>query len=147
MKNFLSRIGKTTDERFSSFGLLILRVGFGTVMAFNHGLSKLTNYSVYAAQFADPYGLGPGLSLSLSIFAEFFCSILIIFGAFTRLALIPLIINMLTALLIIHADDPFAKKELALLYLISYLTLFFAGAGKYSVDGAINRTNKKQIVL
>ncbi len=85
--------------------------------------------------------------MSLAIFAEFFCSILLIFGAFTRLALIPLLINMLTALLIIHADDPFAKKELALMYLIPYLTLFFAGAGKYSVDGAINRSNKKQIVL
>ncbi len=38
-----------------------------------------------------------------------------------------------------HADDPFGKKELPLLYLFSYSLLLLAGAGKYSVDGLLSQ--------
>jgi putative oxidoreductase len=50
---------------------------------------------------------------------------------------IPLAITMIVAAFIVHADDPFGKKELALLYLSGCLTLIFTGAGKFSVDGAV----------
>lgn len=143
MKKFIRKLSRTTDQKLTSFGLLILRVGVGTIMASAHGWGKLTNFSEYAAQFADPYGFGPGLSLTLVVFAEFFCSILIIFGVFTRLAVIPLIITMLTAAFIIHADDPFGKKELAVMFLTALSTLLFTGAGKYSVDGAMGNKFKR----
>ena len=32
---------------------------------------------------------------------------------------------MLVAAFVIHLDDPYAKKEMALLYLFGYLTLYF----------------------
>jgi putative oxidoreductase len=34
----------------------------------------------------------------------------------------------------VHAADPFARKELALMYLLAYITILVAGPGKYSVD-------------
>jgi putative oxidoreductase len=55
-------------------------------------------------------------------------------GYKTRYALIPLIITMLVAGLITHLDDPWGKKELAVLYFTVFLTLFLTGPGKYSVD-------------
>lgn len=57
-------------------------------------------------------------------------------GLFTRWTVIPLIITMLTAYFFVHFDDPFGKQEKALLFLFCYLTLFFTGPGKYSLDAS-----------
>ena len=73
----------------------------------------------------------------LAIFTEFVCSILLMAGLFTRAVLVPLILIMLVAFLVIHSDDPFAKKELPLLYLVPFITLFLTGPGRYSLDQRI----------
>ncbi len=117
-------------------GLLVLRLSVGVLML-THGLPKLMNFVERMDRFSDPYGLSSPVSLSMAIFAEVFCSVLLIFGAFTRLALVPLMFTMLTIVFIIHANDPFAKQELGLLYLLPYITLFFTGPGKYSIDARI----------
>jgi putative oxidoreductase len=58
------------------------------------------------------------------------------------LATIPLIITMSVAAFVAHGADPFGKKELALLYLVIYLFLLFAGSGKFSIDYLISRKSK-----
>lgn len=121
-------------ETLTSFGLLILRVGFGCFMLFGHGLSKLMNFSDMAENFADPFGLGPETSLGLAVFAEFGCSLLLIIGFLTRLAAIPLAVTMATALFMIHAADPWKVKELAAVYLTVYAVLIVAGGGKFALD-------------
>jgi putative oxidoreductase len=67
------------------------------------------------------------------------CSIFILFGLGTRLAVVPLIITMLVAVLYIHSADPFAKQEPGLQYLILYVILFITGSGKYSIDYLLHR--------
>ena len=86
--------------------------------------------------------LGATLTLILVVFSEFFCSVLIGIGLATRLAAIPLIITMLVAAFVTHGADPIGKKELALLYLISYGVLLVAGSGKYSVDHLLMRNKE-----
>jgi putative oxidoreductase len=78
-------------------------------------------------------------SLVLAVFAEVFCSILIMLGLFTRLSAIPLIITMLVAWLMVHISDPFGDQELPVFYLVSYVVLFLQGAGWYSLDSLMNR--------
>jgi len=120
------------------FGLLVLRVGVGCMMAFSHGLGKITQYfSGDEIQFADPIGLGQSMSLLLAGSSEFFCALALALGLATRLVSIPLIITMAVAVLVVHGDDPFQKKEFALLYLVPFITLFFSGAGRFSVDRMI----------
>ena len=116
----------------SSVGLLILRVGLGVFMAGLHGWGKLTKVANGEMGFADPLGIGEAPSLVLAMSAEFACSILLVLGLFTRLACVPLI-----AVFIVHGGDPWSDKELAYLYLAGYLTLLFAGPGKFSVDALI----------
>ncbi len=123
-----------TSESALSFALLVLRVGAGSAMLMNHGLDKLIHFSQKAGGFADPFGLGSTASLSMTIFAEFFCAVFIILGLFTRLAAIPLIINMAVALFMAHNGDFFGKGELAGLFLVCFITLLFTGAGKISLD-------------
>lgn len=46
---------------------------------------------------------------------------------------------MLVAAFIQHGDDPFGKKEMALLYLLVYVALLVLGGGKYSIDGLLSK--------
>ena len=124
-----------------SIGKLLLRLGFGGMML-THGWPKLAKV-IETGKFAfgDPIGLGPTLSLILTIFAEFLCSILLIIGFKTKLAAIPLAFTMLVAALIAHGDDPFARKEKALLYLVGYIVIALLGPGQYSLDANMRRKN------
>lgn len=90
-------------------------------------------------KFADPIGIGVVPTLVLVVFAEFFCSILLIIGLGGRFAALVLIINMSVAAFIALNGQPFNKMELPLLYLLIFITLFVTGPGKYSVDGWIGR--------
>lgn len=126
-------------ESGNDFALLLLRITFGGLMLLNHGLGKYGKLTGgEEIKFMDFMGLGPDVSLGLVVFAEVVCALLIVFGLFTRLASIPLIFTMLVAVFMIHWGDPFAKKEMAILYLIPFLILFFKGAGRFSLDSLID---------
>jgi len=111
-----------------------------------HGVGKLAKlFEGGTIKFANPIGIGPEASLILVVFAEFFCSIFLIFGIATRISAIPLIITMLVAGFISHAGDPFAVKEKAFLFFVIYVFIAITGAGKYSIDNFIYKkaiTNK-----
>lgn len=115
-------------------GLLFLRLAAGGLMLI-HGAPKLFNFSERMDTFSNPLGFGSTLSLTLVVVAEFFCAVFLIVGAFTRLALIPLLINLIVIVFVVHGSDPLKKKELALFFLLAYSTLFLTGPGKFSVDG------------
>lgn len=125
-----------------SLGLLFLRVSFGTAMLAGHGLDKLLHFKDYLPRFKSLLGLGSSVELTLAIFAEFFCSVLLILGIGTRLAVIPLIVTMLVAMTIAHAKDPWAVKEMAALYLFAFVTILLCGGGGISLDRFIWRKGK-----
>lgn len=133
-------ISTTTSLKNADIALLVLRIiGGGFMLA--HGIPKLMKlFAGGEIKFANPFGIGAGPSLALTVFAEVLCAGLILFGLKTRLATIPLIITMLVAAFMIHGADPFGKKELALMYLGVYTALLMLGSGKYSVDGAMAKT-------
>ena len=128
---------KFLTRSYKDFGLLILRLVAGGVMMLSHGIGKLTSFNDMFHDFGNPIGLGSETSYILTVFAEVFCAFALMIGLFTRFVAIPLMITMAVAFLIVHADDPFGRKELAFIYFSLYLTLFFTGPGKYSVDNSI----------
>lgn len=117
-----------------NFALLIIRLVSGAFML-THGYGKFL-YLLGDDQiiFPDPLGVGATASLALTVFAEVFCALFLIFGFATRLAALPLLITMLVAAFVVHASDGFGKQELPLLYAASYLVLAITGAGKISID-------------
>ena len=142
-----------------SLGLLILRVGIGSYLA-THGWGKLQMFLAGQHEmFGDPIGIGSKLSLILVVFAELVCAILVVIGAATRLAAIPVVIAMGVAAFVAHGSDPWtmqaaamaffsgaskswASKQPALMFLVVFLALVFTGAGQYSVDALIARRRK-----
>lgn len=139
MKNILSvnRTGNGTD-----IALLILRIGIAALML-THGIPKMTQlFSGEPVQFMPFMGLSAKASLGLAVFAEVFCSFLLIIGFATRLAAIPLIITMLVALITVHATDPIVKQEPALHYLLVFIVLLITGSGRFSIDGLMNGSER-----
>jgi putative oxidoreductase len=67
------------------------------------------------------------------------CSIAFIFGILYRLSMIPMMFTMCMAFFVIHGNDPFNVKEMALVYLIVFVLMYIAGPGKFAVDRWISR--------
>lgn len=128
---------KYSDGAFN-FAMLILRVGVG-VLIFSHGYDKLIHFSSMKNHFLNFMGIGSTLSLTLDIFAEFFCSIFLILGLFTRLSIIPIIVAMSVALFKAHHADMFGAGERAAMYLIASIAILFCGPGRISIDGAVGK--------
>lgn len=118
--------------------LLAARIVFG-ILLMTHGIAKWQQFDTLSAVFPDPLGVGSHTSLLLAIFGEVICSVGFITGTLYRLALLPMIFTLGVAFFSIHRGDPFAQREMALLYLAAFVLLWIAGPGTYAVDRLIAR--------
>ena len=132
-----------------SLGLFLLRIIIGVVMAC-YGYEKLTHFSEMAAsdfwaKNVSFLGFTGKIPLALTIFAEFFCSLFLILGLFTRLSLIPLLICMgyiivaIAQFSVIYKGDNGFEVNTAFMYFIIYLALLLTGPGKYSIDAKLSK--------
>lgn len=119
-----------------NLAMLLLRA-VSAILIMPHGYNKLVHFSEYIPKFINFLGLGSNISLSLVIFAEFFCALFLIIGLFTRLVVIPLIIAMSVALFKAHNGEIFGDGEHAALYACCFITILLCGPGKISVDGML----------
>ena len=125
-----------------SFLILCIRLFFG-VLFFMHGLDKMTNFDQLSLTFPDIMGFGSYMSLMISIFAEFCCSLFLIFGLLVRVMLIPMIIAMAVAFFDVH-DAMMPEGELSLIYLIVFIILYLTGPGRFSLDYLIDARFKNE---
>lgn len=120
-------------------GLLMFRVTIGLTMAFAHGLGKIPPPEQFVGWLGSMNFPLPLVLAWAAAIAEFGCALLIVVGLYTRHAALMLIVTMGVAFFVAHASDPFKVKEMALLYLISFVLLFFQGAGNLSLDRKIRK--------
>lgn len=140
---FKKLISPRLDEIVSpDVAVLLLRLG-AAALVMTHGIPKLMRILDGNFGFGDPLGLGPTTSLFLVTFAEAICAFFVLIGLWTRVALIPLMINFLVVVFVAHADDPFGNKELPLFFLIAFTSLFLTGAGKYSLDQTLGKNRRR----
>lgn len=130
-------------------GLLLIRVVIGALMAFI-GYEKLIHFNElvvddFWAKNVSFLGMKGAVPLALTVFAEFFCSLLLIVGLFTRVSSFILFFCMAYIFLVIFPGSMVSKGEhgvelnTAFTYFVIYLGLFFTGAGKYSLDAKFLR--------
>lgn len=135
MRRLLST--KYSTGAFNS-AILLLRIVLGVLMLL-HGYDKLVHFEDNVTHMPNFISLGQKTSLILVIFAEFFCSAILIIGLFTRFACIPLIITMCVALFQVHHAEFAGKGQTATLFLVGYIILLLLGPGKVSVDTMIGK--------
>lgn len=135
----------------SDFGLLLIRLMLGVLMFF-YGYEKLIHFNEMAAsdfwaKNVSFFGMTGGTPLFLTVFAEFFCSLFLILGLFTRFSLFVLMFCMGYIFMVIFPMSIVDKGENgfhfndAFVYFIIYLGLFFTGPGKYSLDKKLFNKN------
>lgn len=129
-------------EKLISLLILAVRIFFG-VLFFVHGLDKMINFSTLSETFPSVLGLGSYMSLMLSVFCEFCCSLFLIAGLLERIILLPMIISMGVAFFVIH-DSMMPEGELSLIYLVIFIILFVTGPGRYSLDYMIDMKFQKE---
>jgi putative oxidoreductase len=133
---------KIFNTKYSDMGIslatLILRLALGGLML-HYGYNKFMHFGEKSATFPDPFHIGHASSLVLVIFSEFFCSIFIMLGLFTRFACIPLISTMAVVVFHVNHGKIFGDNENAALYLAGFIALFFTGPGKISMDRMIGK--------
>jgi putative oxidoreductase len=135
MKKLLST--KYSAGAFST-AMLVLRLGLGILMMM-HGYKKLIDFSGTSQNMPSLFGMSTTISAVLVIFAEFFCSLFLVLGLFTRLAAIPLIVSCCIALFKVHKGDIFDSGEKVTLFLVGFLVLLLLGPGRASVDSMIGK--------
>lgn len=148
MRTFLFDRG--TADPTASLGLLVLRAGAGLMMLFGHGLAKWNNFStLLGGKWQSPplwpfSSLDPKVSLACLILAEVVAAGLLVIGFATRVSAFFFSFAMVVAAFIAHGADGFAKKEMALLYLLAGLVLIITGAGRYSLDHFLHKEKRRR---
>lgn len=124
----------TNPSPATSIGLLLMRLGAGALLIYGHGWPKLMHYSERAGRFSDPLHVGPGRSLMMTIFAELVCAVAVMLGFATRFAAAVIVFLFAVILGVVTRGQPFADRELAMIYLMPFVCLVFTGGGAFALD-------------
>ncbi len=121
-------------------GLLVLRVALAVVLVF-HGVGKLQHGIGWMKEPLGRVGLPLAAGYGAYL-AELLAPVLLVAGAWTRLAALIIVGDMVMALLTVMGPQILAVKqagggwgvEIEAMILFTALALFFAGGGKYGVN-------------
>jgi putative oxidoreductase len=125
---------------------LILRLTLGLLILF-HGVSKILHGVGPITGMVAGHGLPPAAGYLVYV-GEVVAPLMLVFGIWTRLAALVVVINMVVAVLLVHVSQFFTlgnaggwALELQAMYLMTALAIVLLGAGRYSVGGSSGRWN------
>ncbi len=135
MANFLH------SESADDLGKLLIRLALGGTLIF-HGISKLMHGVAWMREPLANFGL-PAFVAYGAYLAEIVAPILIVLGILTRPAALVVAFDLFMAIVLVLRGHIFEIKqggggwaiELEVIIILMALSLFFAGAGKFSVMG------------
>jgi len=122
-------------EMANTLAFTVLRLAAGIMMA-THGYGKVFGGRMegFTQGVADMGFPVPGVFAWMAALSELVGGICLALGLGTRVAAFFVAGTMFVAGFIRHAPDPFAKKELAFLYLAVMIFFVLAGGGKWAVE-------------
>lgn len=128
---------------YTNLARLFMRLFVG-MMFLQFGVRHLVHYSELRDVFPTILGMEPVTCLTIMIVIELVCSLLIMVGFLTRLAVIPPILSMIAAeYYILHEMVPHLSVYglsstdpgyLPLMFIGIYIFILLAGPGKISLD-------------
>ena len=143
----MTRLRKKVELR--NIGLLILRVGLGTMFIL-HGYPKMFGGPETWSQIGSSMQY-IGINFAPMFFgfmigvAEFFGGIFLILGLFFKPSVIFLFVMMLVvSAKDFGAGDQFTSYSQTIEMAIVFLSLFFIGSGKYSLDRKLEKKRERR---
>ena len=140
-------LGRFLNARFvpanTDVGLLLLRIGTGSILFMRHGWEKISRLSFSNPNFPDPLHIGNHASWTLAMVGDGILSLLLVAGIGTRWIALYSFVQIFVAFAFMQHFVFFGKvpgadhSELIALYLSALLSLMFTGPGRYSVDAAL----------
>lgn len=122
---------------FDDFGKLVLRFTLGAILLF-HGIYKVQHGVAWIEKPLASFGL-PGFLAYGTYVAEVLCPLLLFLGYKARLAALVIVLDMAMAMVLVLRPALFTIKgggggwgvELEAFILLSALTVFLVGSGRY----------------
>ncbi len=130
------------SQRLDWLPRLLLRLVFGYFWL-ETGLAKWHNHDFFTQRFANWHIIWPSFNAYLSAATDLVGGALLMLGLCTRVACVPMIVNMLVALVIVvlpdvHTLDDFVELD-EVLYALVLFWLLVAGPGRASLDHLLAR--------
>ena len=122
------------DRALIDLGLLFFRFAVSAELAVVHGLKKIGYGTPEVEKVPNPLQLPDMVNQTIAVAANLICPLFIIFGLFTRLAVLPVLAVTLTGYFVQHWNDSLMGKDIPYMYTISFALIFLFGAGRYSLD-------------
>ncbi len=120
-------------------GKLVLRLTVG-ILIMMHGLAKVTGGVAGISGMLGNAGLPGALAYGVYI-GEILAPLLVIFGFYSRVGALVIVVNMLFAIGLVHMKDVFVVTktggwgiELQALFLFTALCVALIGPGRYAVN-------------
>lgn len=123
------------DRYQVSLGLFFLRMGAGLLLITGRSWIWASMLKPNEPLFSDPFGVGGEFNWFLSLFSEALCTVLVMFGVFTRFTAVPPMVVMLVTAAALPPGTAWSMREMYLLYALPFFVLTFTGPGDYSIDG------------
>ncbi len=134
--------GETGLSTFANIGSALLRIFAGVAMMFAHGAGKIPPPAGLVERTASLGFPLPTFFAWAAGLSEFVGGALLALGLLTRISSFFIAFTMTVAVFGAHAADPFARKELGLLYLFVALMFLFKGSGDWSIDAFLRKDKK-----
>ena len=116
--------------------VLLLRLGVGAIFIVA-GWGKLTGIEGTQGFFGELGIPMPVVMAWVVALTEFVGGIMVLLGLYIRIPTVLLAIVMLVAIFMVNLPQGFAEMRLDLMLLLSNLSLFFLGSGRYSIDALL----------
>ncbi|PUA19978.1 DoxX family protein [Glaciimonas sp. PCH181] len=133
---------RNTDD----LGKFILRATLAILILF-HGISKMISGPGFVVGLVSSAGLPPQVAYLVYI-GEVLAPLIILFGVWTRVGALIVVINMLFAFALVHSKQILTLSdtggwglELQGFYLFSAVAVLLLGAGRLSIGGTAGRWN------
>ena len=135
-------------ETLRDYGITLFRLIVGVIFVM-HGAQKLFvfGHAGVAGGFAQMGVPAADLAAWVVTIVEFFGGIALILGLATRIVTIPLMVNMLVAITLVHLKNGFFLPngyEFALTMLVANAGLMLTGPGALALDNLIGRARESR---
>lgn len=117
-----------------NYAILVFRILLALELFRVHGMKKFRGNNGKPEVVPNPLGLPAPINNLVATLSDTVVPLLVVLGAFTRLAVLPTIGVTAVGYFVVHRHDSLEVRDVPYVYTICFLLLLVIGPGSYSID-------------